>query len=125
MESRAVTHPSADTLQAFGLGKLDDASAGAVMNHLEECHGMPPGRGVAVRRQLSGAAPPGAWPLCHAPSWPVCRPSRAAAGRRTRPSQPHLRIPTCRRSWPTIPSTRSSASWAGAAWESFTWRITG
>ena len=37
MESHPVTHPSADMLQAFGLGKLDDASAEAVISHLDEC----------------------------------------------------------------------------------------
>ncbi len=30
-------HPSADVLQAFGLGKLDDSSSEVVMNHLEQC----------------------------------------------------------------------------------------
>jgi serine/threonine protein kinase/WD40 repeat protein len=31
------THPSADTLKAFGLGKLDDSSSGVVMDHLDQC----------------------------------------------------------------------------------------
>ena len=38
---RHMTHPSADTLQAFGLGKLDDASAEAVMIHLYGCSECP------------------------------------------------------------------------------------
>jgi serine/threonine protein kinase len=37
MESRHVSHPSADVLQAFGLGKLDDASAEVVASHLDDC----------------------------------------------------------------------------------------
>src|SRR5262249_6363646 len=32
-----VTHPSPDTLQAFGLGKLDDITAEPVIRHLDEC----------------------------------------------------------------------------------------
>ena len=39
MEARRATHPSADALKAFGLGKLDDASAEVVMNHLDLCEG--------------------------------------------------------------------------------------
>jgi len=35
METRHATHPSQDTLQAFGLGKLDNASAEAVMSHVK------------------------------------------------------------------------------------------
>src|SRR5579871_2633860 len=31
------SHPSANTLHAFGLGKLDDASAASVLRHLEQC----------------------------------------------------------------------------------------
>ncbi|HEY7425838.1 MAG TPA: family 16 glycoside hydrolase [Gemmataceae bacterium] len=37
METRPVAHPSADVLKAFGLGKLDDTSAGVVMDHLDLC----------------------------------------------------------------------------------------
>jgi anti-sigma factor RsiW len=37
MEARPASHPSADTLRAFGLGKLDDAAAEAVMSHLDHC----------------------------------------------------------------------------------------
>ena len=37
MEAYPVTHPSADSLKAFGLGKLDDGSAEQVMSHLESC----------------------------------------------------------------------------------------
>jgi serine/threonine protein kinase len=37
MEAQPVTHPPADVLEAFGLGKLDDASAEAVGSHLDLC----------------------------------------------------------------------------------------
>ena len=37
MEARPDTHPSAAVLQAFGLGKLDDAAAETVLDHLETC----------------------------------------------------------------------------------------
>ena len=30
-------HPADETLHAYGLGKLDDASAGSINRHLEEC----------------------------------------------------------------------------------------
>ena len=33
----AAVHPTDQTLQAYGLGKLDDASAGSVSKHLEDC----------------------------------------------------------------------------------------
>ena len=36
MAARAGVHLSADVLQAFGLGKLDDAAAETVANHLAE-----------------------------------------------------------------------------------------
>ncbi len=37
MEARAVRHPAADALKAFGLGKLDDASADTILRHLDGC----------------------------------------------------------------------------------------
>ena len=37
METRPDTHPSPGILQAFGLGKLDDAAAETVLDHLETC----------------------------------------------------------------------------------------
>ena len=38
MEARPMTHPSADTLQAFSLGKLTDAAASdSVLLHIETC----------------------------------------------------------------------------------------
>jgi serine/threonine protein kinase len=42
MPTDPATHPSVATLQAFGLGKLDDAAADEVQRHLEgcpDCHG--------------------------------------------------------------------------------------
>jgi len=37
MDAPSVAHPSHQTLQSFGLGKLDDASAEAIDKHLEQC----------------------------------------------------------------------------------------
>jgi serine/threonine protein kinase len=37
MPATPATHPSADTLQSFGLGKLDDAAAEEILRHLENC----------------------------------------------------------------------------------------
>jgi serine/threonine protein kinase/formylglycine-generating enzyme required for sulfatase activity len=37
MKTHPDTHPSPGMLQAFGLGKLDDASADTVLGHLETC----------------------------------------------------------------------------------------
>jgi serine/threonine protein kinase/formylglycine-generating enzyme required for sulfatase activity len=37
MAANLATHPSADTLRAFGLGKLDDAKSQSVLRHLESC----------------------------------------------------------------------------------------
>ena len=32
-----AVHPTDQTLQAYGLGKLDDVSSGSVSKHLESC----------------------------------------------------------------------------------------
>jgi formylglycine-generating enzyme required for sulfatase activity len=37
MTAKPVSHPSADTLQAYGLGKLDDATAEEVVRHIDSC----------------------------------------------------------------------------------------
>ena len=37
MDAHPALHPSSESLVAFGLGKLDDVSAGPVQKHLEEC----------------------------------------------------------------------------------------
>jgi hypothetical protein len=37
MAAHLISHPSADVLQAFALGKLNDTSASVVMNHLDRC----------------------------------------------------------------------------------------
>src|SRR5438270_4717381 len=37
MDARPASHPSVESLKAFGLGKMDDASAEALMNHLDSC----------------------------------------------------------------------------------------
>ena len=37
MHTANAVHPSPETLQAFGLGKLDDFSTEPVLRHLETC----------------------------------------------------------------------------------------
>jgi serine/threonine protein kinase len=37
MDDRTPRHPSANALEAFGLGKLDDAAAEVVLTHLSAC----------------------------------------------------------------------------------------
>jgi len=37
MAARPAKHPNAEVLKAFGLGKLDDSSSGALMEHLDLC----------------------------------------------------------------------------------------
>ncbi len=37
MGARAVSHPTTDALQAFAMGKLDDASADTILRHLDAC----------------------------------------------------------------------------------------
>ncbi len=37
MDAHAALHPTDQTLSSYGLGKLDDASAEAVSNHLDQC----------------------------------------------------------------------------------------
>jgi len=49
MDAPTTPHPTPQTLQAYGLGMLDDASAEAVNKHLEEC--------VDCRRQVAEIAP--------------------------------------------------------------------
>ena len=49
MDADPSTHPTPETLQAYGLGKLDDASAEVVSKHLEDC--------PDCRRQVAEMAP--------------------------------------------------------------------
>ena len=37
MPADSDTHPPADVLRKFGLGKLADESSAAVMSHVEQC----------------------------------------------------------------------------------------
>jgi len=49
MDIKPSKHPTFDILQAYSLGKLDDASAGAVMKHLVDCQDC--------RRQVAEMSP--------------------------------------------------------------------
>ena len=49
MDAGPSNHPTPETLQAYGLGKLDDASTEVVSKHLEECSDC--------RRQVTEMAP--------------------------------------------------------------------
>ena len=49
MDAHPSPHPTAETLEAYGLGTLDDALAEEVARHLEDC--------PACRRHVAEAAP--------------------------------------------------------------------
>ena len=50
LDGHQTLHPTDQTLQRYGLGKLDDASAESVNEHLESCADLPaPGRRDVVR----------------------------------------------------------------------------
>jgi anti-sigma factor RsiW len=49
MDAHPSPHPSQEVLQAYGLGKLDDASAEMVHKHLDAC--------LYCRRQVAEVAP--------------------------------------------------------------------
>ena len=117
----AVIHPKQQELIAFGLGKLPKAAAAAVASHLEACaacrktlENLPPDSFVGKVR----AAKPG----------DSSSAARAVSGRGRRFGQraeqrggEPCRLPlTCRRSWRITRNTASCASWAAAAWASFT-----
>ena len=116
MGATAAVHPADPILQAYGLGKLDDASSASVSQHLEACD--PCQRRVAElssddflgRLQQAQVMPDKA-----ASGW---SPSAAIVRRRRRsapPSRP--RRPTlCHPNWSTTPTRRSSASSGAAAW---------
>ena len=118
MGATDAVHPTEQTLQAYGLGKLDDASAESVEQAPGVVPVLPEPRGRDDFRQLPR---------------PAARRSRvarfSAAGRLARwlarcdagPAVHRRRRAHYRRAWPTTPITRSSASSARAAWASFTW----
>ena len=118
METRRAAHPAAEVLKAFGLGKLDDSSTEALMAHLDLCGDCRKVVGFAVRRRFPRSPPPGAQPQAPLPLPPSPSPT-SILGRNLLRSRP--RSLTCRRNWPTIRSTRSSANSATAAWALFTW----
>ena len=56
MPAPAALHPSEQTLQSYGLGKLDDMQARAVGEHLWECDRLPPPRRRGHFGQLHASA---------------------------------------------------------------------
>ena len=120
MNAQPALHPTDQTLHAYGLGQLDDASAGSVNAHLEAC--------PACRRrvaELSSDQLPRPPPRRQAPArftgsgrLHARRPLDARPRRARRPLRPR-RVP-CPGAWPRAPTTKSSASWVAAAWASST-----
>ncbi len=110
-----IVHPTDQILRSYGLGKLDDASAESVSEHLESCAlcqgrvaevspdsflGRLRGRKGGRRRQLRAGR--------------IHRSRRPIMDRRW--SQHRRREKQCRRVLPTIPTTRSSRSWGEGGW---------
>ena len=123
MGATAAVHPTEPTLQAYGLGKLDDASAESVNKHLSSCPECQSrvaemssdsfvGR-LALRRARPRCRPP---PTRNSVAPDEGRPAAAGSPPRPRP---------CRLAWLSTPITRSSESSAEEAWEWFTWPTTG
>ena len=67
MNAQPALHPTDQTLHAYGLGKLDDASAESVNAHLEALPRLPPPRRRALLRQLPRPAPRRQGPARFAP----------------------------------------------------------
>ncbi len=119
MGPTAALHPADPILQAYGLGKLDDASSASVSQHLESCDSCR--RRVAEvssddflgRLQQAGVKPDNA-----TPGW---SPSAASSGEGARDRSFRHRLPIpCPPSWSTIPIGRLFASWGAAGWVWFT-----
>ena len=83
--------------------------------------GLPAAGRRDVGRQLPRPAPRRPGPAGLARAGRLLARRAVDAGRRARLPRRRLRPTRCRRAWPTTPTTRSSASWAGAAWASSTW----
>src|SRR5712692_9713445 len=66
MKTPPVGHPSVQILQAFGVGKLDDSAAEAVMSHLDTCDAcraaVSAQSGDSFLDRLRAAKSPGATP---------------------------------------------------------------
>ena len=124
MGATAAVHPSDQTLQSYGLGKLDDASAESVNRHLDSCSDCQ--RRVAELssdsflgrlQDAQGNADPPA-PQCRRS--PGCRWWISVQAHRL-----HRRVAPFRLGSPITPTTRCFASWARAEWGPSTWRAIG
>ena len=120
MDAHQALHPTDQTLSSFGLGKLDDASAEAVNKHLEQCPDCRQAGRRDAGRQLPRAGSRGAQGADRSMSG-QSQPGGPQNATSAAPWHHPRRSARCLRAWPTIPTTRSSASWAAAAWASSTW----
>ena len=119
MDAPPAAHPTEKTLQSYGLGQLDDAAAESVQRA--------PGGAAPTAAAASPSSPPTASSAAPATPGPARRPARRLlhrrpldAGERPGHARPAAGRAPCRRGSPITPITRSSASWAAAAWASST-----
>ena len=115
MGAAAPVHPNDQTLQSYGLGKLDDALTPSVKRHLESC--------IDCRRRVaevsSGNVLDRLWGTerCADPSGPLGSADTWLSMLGADATQRHLRPPTpCLRDWRTTPTTRLSASLVKGVW---------
>ena len=115
----APLHPTDQTLSSYGLGKLDDRSAEAVNEHLEEC--------PDCRKRVAEMSADSFLDRVRDAQKPRTAPTSGTsqAGADLGATRARARLGTSpatrsRRGWPTTPITRSSGSSAGAAWASST-----
>ena len=127
MDAHAKLHPTDQTLSSYGLGKLDDA--------LGRSRQPAPGDRARTAAAGSPSSPPIAFWAGSATPMPRAGPTRRLPSSRRPPAcrcwpagirarRRRRRPAACRRASPITPTTRSSASWARAAWVWSIWRRT-
>jgi anti-sigma factor RsiW len=123
MNAPHALHPADQTLSAYGLGKLDDAAAEWVNQHLESCPACR--RRVAElsadsflgRLRDAQAQPESGALLISSTAGLSMLASNASPQAPPRPAR-------CPRAWPTTRIMKSSASWDRAVWVWSSWRRT-